>query len=176
MVDFGLKRSSWIFEKSNQRLLLRSDCGSTIVGKNAGDGCREEEDEGLIKASRSGKLGESFVSRTKGDGSSGLSSNMAVEARDRRGEVESRPGTMRPFSLVINSACVSHLPLFRHLPTTAMDQRLNPKAYLERSLAEQSRPDSREASHWRNIFVHVGSISTADGSALVRLGHTTVIW
>jgi exosome complex component RRP43 len=54
-------------------------------------------------------------------------------------------------------------------------QRLHPKAYLERFLAEQLRPDGREAADWRDIFVHVSSISTADGSALVRLGHTTIV-
>jgi hypothetical protein len=54
-------------------------------------------------------------------------------------------------------------------------QRLHPKAYLERFLAEQLRPDGREAADWRDLYVHVGSISTADGSALVRLGHTTIV-
>src|SRR6267142_1044843 len=54
-------------------------------------------------------------------------------------------------------------------------QRLHPKAYLERFLADQFRPDGREPSEWRDLFVHVGSISTADGSALVRLGETTIV-
>jgi len=54
-------------------------------------------------------------------------------------------------------------------------QRLHPKAYLERFLAEQLRPDGRETAEWRGLFVHVGSISTADGSALVRLGDTTIV-
>jgi exosome complex component RRP43 len=54
-------------------------------------------------------------------------------------------------------------------------QRLHPKAYLERFLANNFRPDRREAAEWRDIFLHVGSISTADGSALVRLGETTIV-
>jgi exosome complex component RRP43 len=54
-------------------------------------------------------------------------------------------------------------------------QRLHPKAYLERFLADKFRPDGREASEWRDLFVHLGSISTADGSALVRLGETTIV-
>jgi exosome complex component RRP43 len=54
-------------------------------------------------------------------------------------------------------------------------QRLHPKAYLERFLAEQLRPDGRETTKWRDLFVHAGSISTADGSALVRLGDTTIV-
>lgn len=72
-------------------------------------------------------------------------------------------------------------------------QRLHPKAYLERFLAEHARPDGREPREWRDVSVNVGSclrdvvpavvlnmhtlgsISTADGSALVRLGDTTVV-
>lgn len=76
-------------------------------------------------------------------------------------------------------------------------QRLHPKVYLERFLAEGVRPDGRESDEWRQVSVNVGScsyssvqrdqifdcfncyvigsISTADGSALVRLGNTTVV-
>ncbi|KAH9983796.1 ribosomal protein S5 domain 2-like protein [Russula compacta] len=60
-------------------------------------------------------------------------------------------------------------------PNALIFQRLHPKAYLERFLAEQVRPDGREPSNCRDLFVNVGSISTADGSALVRLGHTTIV-
>ncbi|KAI9462858.1 ribosomal protein S5 domain 2-type protein [Lactarius psammicola] len=54
-------------------------------------------------------------------------------------------------------------------------QRLHPRAYLERFLAEQVRTDGREAEEWRDLSVHVGPISTADGSAVVRLGDTTIV-
>ncbi|KAI0722545.1 ribosomal protein S5 domain 2-like protein [Earliella scabrosa] len=54
-------------------------------------------------------------------------------------------------------------------------QRLHPKTYLERFLAENVRPDGRDLDEWRDISLNVGSISTADGSALVRLGSTTVV-
>ncbi|KAH9939311.1 ribosomal protein S5 domain 2-like protein [Epithele typhae] len=54
-------------------------------------------------------------------------------------------------------------------------QRLHPRTYLARFLAEGVRPDGRELDDWRDLSVHVGSISTADGSALVRLGATTVV-
>ncbi|KAI0340831.1 hypothetical protein BDW22DRAFT_1378258 [Trametopsis cervina] len=54
-------------------------------------------------------------------------------------------------------------------------QRLHPKAYLERFLAENLRPDGREPAEWRDVSVVVGSVSTADGSALVRLGNTTIV-
>lgn len=72
-------------------------------------------------------------------------------------------------------------------------QRLHPRAYYERFLAENVRPDGRELSAWRDISVNVGapgisfplgpaqrrlytgSVSTANGSALVRLGNTTIV-
>ncbi|KIK57457.1 hypothetical protein GYMLUDRAFT_247090 [Collybiopsis luxurians FD-317 M1] len=61
-------------------------------------------------------------------------------------------------------------------------QRLHPRIYLERFLEERVRPDGRsidddvdDGERWRNVEVNVGSISTAHGSALVRLGNTTVV-
>ncbi|KAH8096594.1 ribosomal protein S5 domain 2-type protein [Cristinia sonorae] len=54
-------------------------------------------------------------------------------------------------------------------------RRLHPKLYLERFLAENVRPDGRSFDEWRDVSVNVGSISTADGSALVRMGDTTVV-
>ena len=74
-------------------------------------------------------------------------------------------------------------------------QRLHPRAYLERFLAEGIRPDGREDDGWRNVSVNtglarlispqsrltvcywtnIGSITTADGSALVRVGDTTIV-
>ncbi|KAI0784898.1 ribosomal protein S5 domain 2-like protein [Abortiporus biennis] len=54
-------------------------------------------------------------------------------------------------------------------------RRLHPKVYLERFLAEKIRPDGREFDEWRDISVNVGSISTAEGSSLVRLGDTTIV-
>ena len=35
-------------------------------------------------------------------------------------------------------------------------QRLHPKTYLERFLAENVRPDGREPSEWRDVSVNVG--------------------
>ncbi|KAL5527902.1 hypothetical protein ACEPAG_6703 [Sanghuangporus baumii] len=54
-------------------------------------------------------------------------------------------------------------------------RRLHPRAYLERFLNEGFRPDAREVGDFRDVSVNVGSISTADGSALVRLGSTTIV-
>ncbi|KZT37493.1 hypothetical protein SISSUDRAFT_1071149 [Sistotremastrum suecicum HHB10207 ss-3] len=52
-------------------------------------------------------------------------------------------------------------------------QRLHPRAYLEKFLEEGMRTDGRKTSDWRDV--QTGSISTAEGSALVRLGQTTVV-
>lgn len=71
-------------------------------------------------------------------------------------------------------------------------QRLHPRVYLERFLAENIRPDGRACDAWRDVSVNVGalssrrissldlnpssgSISTANGSSLVRLGNTTIV-
>ncbi|KAL1759689.1 ribosomal protein S5 domain 2-type protein, partial [Schizophyllum commune] len=54
-------------------------------------------------------------------------------------------------------------------------QRLHPRIYYERFLEERVRPDGREFDAWRDVAVNVGSISTADGSSLVRLGDTTIV-
>ena len=82
MVGLALSRSSLTLEKLNQRL-ARSDCGSTMVGK-AGEGCLDEDEELMSKST---KVDKSFGSRTKGEGSSGLSSNMTDWAKSRmRGE------------------------------------------------------------------------------------------
>ncbi|KAF8492919.1 ribosomal protein S5 domain 2-type protein [Gautieria morchelliformis] len=54
-------------------------------------------------------------------------------------------------------------------------QRLHPRAYLERFLSEGIRPDGRDPGAWRGVSVNVGSISTAEGSALVRVGDTTIV-
>ncbi|TDL30067.1 hypothetical protein BD410DRAFT_811430 [Rickenella mellea] len=54
-------------------------------------------------------------------------------------------------------------------------QRLHPRAYLERFISEGFRPDGRTSDDWRETSLNVGSISTADGSALVRVGDTTIV-
>ncbi|KAG9120064.1 hypothetical protein FRC07_004600 [Ceratobasidium sp. 392] len=54
-------------------------------------------------------------------------------------------------------------------------QRLHPRAYFERFIAEGYRPDGRKADSWRDVSINVGSISTASGSALVRIGDSTIV-
>ncbi|XP_020505793.1 exosome complex component RRP43 [Labrus bergylta] len=50
-----------------------------------------------------------------------------------------------------------------------------PLEYHRSFLKENCRPDGRELSEFRTTTLNIGSISTADGSALVKLGNTTVI-
>ncbi|XP_054859022.1 exosome complex component RRP43 [Eublepharis macularius] len=52
---------------------------------------------------------------------------------------------------------------------------VEPLEYYRRFLKENCRPDGRELGEFRTTTVNVGSITTADGSALVKLGNTTVI-
>ena len=74
----------------------------------------------------------------------------------------------------------------------AIFKRLHPATYLRRFLAEGIRPDGRACDEFRSIAVNAGgpacclamsqssiqctgSVTTADGSALVRLGETAVV-
>jgi len=84
--------------------------------------------------------------------------------------------------------------------SAAVFKRLHPSQYLSRFLAKDYRPDGRKSRAWRDVSVNAGasaltlcsavngqvekgpsadgnagSISTADGSALVRMGDTTMV-
>ncbi|XP_068187657.1 exosome complex component RRP43 [Antennarius striatus] len=50
-----------------------------------------------------------------------------------------------------------------------------PLEYHRSFLKENCRPDGRELSEFRTTTLNIGSISTACGSALVKVGNTTVI-
>nr|XP_054754767.1 exosome complex component RRP43-like [Lytechinus pictus] len=50
-----------------------------------------------------------------------------------------------------------------------------PVEYYRQFLKEEVRPDGRELGEIRSTILNVGSISTAHGSALVKLGNTTVV-
>ncbi|ORX41213.1 ribosomal protein S5 domain 2-type protein [Kockovaella imperatae] len=54
-------------------------------------------------------------------------------------------------------------------------KRLHPGPYLSKFLAKGYRPDGRKVTAWRDVKINKGSVSTADGSALVRLGDTTMV-
>ncbi|XP_067040280.1 exosome complex component RRP43-like isoform X1 [Acropora muricata] len=50
-----------------------------------------------------------------------------------------------------------------------------PLEYYRQFLKEDVRPDGRTLMEFRKTILNVGSISTAEGSALVKLGNTTVV-
>nr|AEE62451.1 unknown [Dendroctonus ponderosae] len=52
---------------------------------------------------------------------------------------------------------------------------LHPLKYYRDYYAHDIRPDGREFEDYRPVIVNVGSISTADGSAIAKVGKTTVI-
>ncbi|KAM8976214.1 exosome complex component RRP43 [Pelodytes ibericus] len=52
---------------------------------------------------------------------------------------------------------------------------VEPLEYYRKFLKESCRPDGRDLSEFRTTTINIGSITTADGSALVKLGNCTVI-
>uniref|UniRef100_A0A453HDU7 Ribosomal RNA-processing protein 43 n=1 Tax=Aegilops tauschii subsp. strangulata TaxID=200361 RepID=A0A453HDU7_AEGTS len=54
-------------------------------------------------------------------------------------------------------------------------RRLFPLAFLERHLRESVRPDARRLAEARPTTVALGAVSSAHGSALVRLGDTAML-
>ncbi|XP_014676214.1 PREDICTED: exosome complex component RRP43-like [Priapulus caudatus] len=56
-------------------------------------------------------------------------------------------------------------------------KKVEPAEYYRRHLTHDARPDGRQLLAFRDVVVSVGTIGTADGSALVRLGGggTTVV-
>lgn len=50
-----------------------------------------------------------------------------------------------------------------------------PIEYYKQFIKENIRPDGRRLGEFRKVFLNIGSINTADGSALVRLGETMVV-
>uniref|UniRef100_A0A671WR26 Ribosomal RNA-processing protein 43 n=1 Tax=Sparus aurata TaxID=8175 RepID=A0A671WR26_SPAAU len=59
--------------------------------------------------------------------------------------------------------------------TCSPSRTAEPLEYHRSFLKENCRPDGRELSEFRTTTLNIGSISTADGSALVKVGNTTVI-
>ncbi|KAJ3042306.1 hypothetical protein HDV00_007673 [Rhizophlyctis rosea] len=54
-------------------------------------------------------------------------------------------------------------------------KKIHPAEYHRRFITQNVRADGRSLTRFRKAQVNVGSISTANGSAMVRLGNTTVI-
>ncbi|KAM3934378.1 exosome complex component RRP43 [Leptodactylus fuscus] len=52
---------------------------------------------------------------------------------------------------------------------------VEPLEYYRKFLKQNCRPDGRDLNDFRTTTINVGSITTADGSALVKLGNCTVI-
>ncbi|CAG9855645.1 unnamed protein product [Phyllotreta striolata] len=52
---------------------------------------------------------------------------------------------------------------------------LHPVKYYREFLSQGIRPDGREFNTFRPILLNVGSINTADGSAIAKVGNTTVV-
>lgn len=52
---------------------------------------------------------------------------------------------------------------------------IHPKKYYRNYLAHSIRPDGREFDAFRPIRINIKSVGTADGSAIVKLGSTTVV-
>ncbi|PVD34164.1 hypothetical protein C0Q70_05427 [Pomacea canaliculata] len=50
-----------------------------------------------------------------------------------------------------------------------------PKEYYRQFIERDVRPDGRELGEFRPTVLNIGSISTAEGSAIVKLGNTSVI-
>lgn len=54
-------------------------------------------------------------------------------------------------------------------------RRLFPLRYFERHLAESIRPDARRLSRARDTTISIGAVASADGSALAKIGSTTML-
>ncbi|KAL5290544.1 EXOSC8 family protein [Megaselia abdita] len=52
---------------------------------------------------------------------------------------------------------------------------IHPVKYYRDYLNSEIRPDGRETNKCRNVAVNIGSVTTADGSAVVKIGNTNVI-
>ncbi|RUS76657.1 hypothetical protein EGW08_015587 [Elysia chlorotica] len=50
-----------------------------------------------------------------------------------------------------------------------------PKEYFKKFLENDIRPDDRELGEFRPTILNIGCVSTAEGSALVKLGNTTIM-
>lgn len=52
---------------------------------------------------------------------------------------------------------------------------IHPVKYYRDYLNHELRPDGRELTKFRPIVINVDSIGTADGSAIVKIGNTTIV-
>ncbi|OCT93084.1 hypothetical protein XELAEV_18016151mg [Xenopus laevis] len=76
-----------------------------------------------------------------------------------------------PLNFVAHAHCAS----MQQYQLTYKGKTVEPLEYYRRFLKEACRPDGRELTEFRTTTINVGSITTADGSALVKLGNCTVL-
>ncbi|WWC65487.1 uncharacterized protein I303_108105 [Kwoniella dejecticola CBS 10117] len=76
------------------------------------------------------------------------------------------PSAPAPAPAPANSAPAASAEVFK---------KLHPSQYLSRFLNKGYRPDGRKLKAWRDVSINVGSVSTAHGSSLVRMGDTTMV-
>ncbi|KAJ1498442.1 Exosome complex component RRP43 [Coelomomyces lativittatus] len=72
----------------------------------------------------------------------------------------------------------SSLHPLHHDPSSVLAstiQQLHPKEYLRRFLEKSIRPDARGVLEFRALAITQDGITTAEGSALVKLGQTTLL-
>lgn len=62
-----------------------------------------------------------------------------------------------------------------YLLSNAFYRVIHPIKYYRDYINHNVRPDGREYDQFRPIRINVNSIGTADGSAIVKLGNTTVV-
>ncbi|KAJ6832806.1 exosome complex component RRP43 [Iris pallida] len=74
----------------------------------------------------------------------------------------------------IHSSKASSMGLAGEMEVEAY-RRLFPLPFYERHLQESVRPDARPLSRSRETSVALGPVATADGSALVKIGETTML-
>lgn len=62
-----------------------------------------------------------------------------------------------------------------YISSGSLFRSLHPIKYYRDYLAHNIRPDGRELDKFRPIVLNAGNIRTADGSAVVKVGRTTVV-
>lgn len=70
---------------------------------------------------------------------------------------------------------VRHNFLLFSLLKPASFRSLHPTKYFRDYLSQNIRPDGRDFQKFRPIIINVSSIGTADGSAITKVGKSTVI-
>lgn len=53
--------------------------------------------------------------------------------------------------------------------------KIDPQKYYRDVLAQKVRPDGRSLNEFRPMSINVKSLHNADGSAIVKIGNTTVV-